>query len=366
MVNPEHRARPRRRRRGERRDRRHRGEAAGSATRWRGEAAERDARRERSSRFDDLAKASPPPAKRPRLLSEIGEVRGSLWRVEHLDIKEHAAAVPGGAGAAAPTPSSSSIPTAPRGNRDGQILAPEAAPAHGGAGGTALSSAPAAPPTTYGVFLVRETSLPAPPPLPSTSRQEPPRRDTKAPVCFAAAVPPPQAAPPTKRKTIPAAQPPPARANHAGAPMIPLPPPQPEGESTRAKSLKRRFAGLITKCQKVLDDRFLKDLKSGRAPPPEPEVVVAVDEEARRRSAELNAERERAREELRAAEEVAQLAGLFVQYARAEQLRALGIDEAMELVVSPERPRDAHGAPVLSPAHPCCPVEKLGYFLKVF
>jgi hypothetical protein len=53
-----------------------------------------------------------------------------------------------------------------------------------------------------------------------------------------------------------------------------------------------------------------------------------------------------------------------VQIAHPQHLRELGIDDAMERVVSPERPRDKDGKPIVSPEHPCCPLEKLGLFLK--
>jgi hypothetical protein len=99
---------------------------------------------------------------------------------------------------------------------------------------------------------------------------------------------------------------------------------------------------------------------SGQVPPPEPPEPAVVDEETLRRIAE----RKRFRETLAQEEMKARRAALFVQMARPEHLRALGIDRAMERVVSPERPRDENGAPVLSPKHPCSPLEKLGYFLK--
>jgi len=144
-------------------------------------------------------------------------------------------------------------------------------------------------------------------------------------------------------------------------PTIRAPRQQPDADPDELRRAKvERFAGLIAKKQQETDERYRKLLRSGQAPPPEPPEPAVVDEETLRRIAEWK----RFRETLAQEEMKARRAALFVQMARPEHLRALGIDRAMERVVSPERPRDENGAPVLSPKHPCSPLEKLGYFLK--
>ena len=148
-------------------------------------------------------------------------------------------------------------------------------------------------------------------------------------------------------------------------PTIRAPRQQPDADPDELRRAKvERFAGLIAKKQQETDERYRKLLRSGQAPPPDPpeppKPTVVDDEETLCRIAA----RERFREALAQEERKARRAALFVQMARPEHLRALGIDRAMERVVSPERPRDENGAPVLSPKHPCSPLEKLGYFLK--
>ena len=142
-------------------------------------------------------------------------------------------------------------------------------------------------------------------------------------------------------------------------PTIRAPRQQPDADPDELRRAKvERFAGLIAKKQQETDERYRKLLRSGQAPPPDPpeppKPAVIVDEETLRRIAA----RERFREALAQEERKSRRAALFVQMARPEHLRELGIDQAME------RPRDENGAPVLAPEHPCCPLEKLGYFLK--
>ncbi|KAL6888120.1 hypothetical protein ACP4OV_009146 [Aristida adscensionis] len=324
----------------------------------------------RHARLHDAPAVSPPsprPTKRPRLRSVIGDVRGQLRRADHAgedafddDDDDDDEATPAGSTGAVSTPSFTPSPH----HADFDDATPLAV-----AGDTTPSFPP--PPRAFPLFLAPTPPLQAPPA--SHHRQDtaataapvfpPPTEMAAAAFSIFLASTPPVPAPPAfqhQSTTTTTAAPPPPKKRKAAIP--PPPPPQEAQRSDRVELLKHQFAGLIAKSQKLVDDRYLEDLRNGRAPSPEPEVAAAVEQEALRR----NAERERSRQELREVEEVAAIAGLFVQYARPEQLRALGIDQAMERVVSPERRRGEDGAPLLPPqGPPRCPVEKIGFFLRV-
>lgn len=349
VTPPEHRARTRRwGRDGEKRRGRHR-----RRNRHTGEdAAAREARWERASAGvtggDDAEKvvvpepeSSPPPEKKLRnwLPSQIGEVFGSLCRVESIDhiIEDHEDEVP-----------------APDGNLDkgkGVVLAPDEpvtpAPAQGGGLAPSSSRSEAAASTVSGVFLAQITVQHQSPPS-SSSHQVPAPRDKYKPLHFT---------------PVPAHHPPPASSSRAIAtqpPQFPpIPPPQPaDDDLERQERLKKRFSGLIAKSEKEIDNLYRENLKRGRAP--------VVDEETLRRLEAVDAERKRFRRLIRLTEmKVKRDGGLFMHNAPREHVRALGIDAAMERVVSPERPRGGDGKPIVLPEHPCSPVEKLGLFLKL-
>lgn len=379
---PAGRARPARHscghRREERRGRRHHHRSyweegsTSSTSRRRHEEADRDSRwrERRHAGLEDSAEvpaSSPSPTKKPRLRSEVGLVRGCSWRFDDdpFNPQEHnAAPVPSEDGVAvAPTPSSSAPALAD--NCDGVIFAPdEAATTKGSAGTASTSITTAAPPeTTTALLFACRLSVPTTPPPPWSTQAAPQA------LIFTgtAAAPPPLPActpcrpsPKRMKMAIPSASRP-AYAVNPSIPAFPIvaPPQQQEDPDKLRRAKVQMFAGLIAKKQQETTERYGNLLRTGKAPPEPPKP--AVDEDALR----LAAARKRFREALAQEERKARGAALFVQMARPGHLRALGIDKAMERVVSPERPRDENGAPVVSPEHPCSPLEKLGYFLKV-
>nr|XP_034583948.1 translation initiation factor IF-2-like [Setaria viridis] len=294
-----------------------------------------------------------------------------LWRFDDPfnPEEDNAAGVPAEEGVAvAPTPSSSALAPAEANNCDGAVFAPEAAPAKGGGTSTASSSTSTAAPsaTTIGLCFACRLSVPAPPPAMST--QAAPQAlvftgTSAAPPSMPASTPC-RPSPKRMKMTMPSASRPAYAANPA-IPAFPILAPPQQQEDADPDELRRakvqRFAGLIAKKQQETAEHYRNLLRSGKAPPEPPKPKPAVDEEALR----CAVARKRFLEALAQEEMKARGAALFVQMARPEHLRALGIDKAMERVVSPERPRDENGAPVVSPEHPCSLLEKLGYFLKV-
>jgi hypothetical protein len=168
---------------------------------------------------------------------------------------------------------------------------------------------------------------------------------------------------PEKMKMMPTTHhPPPVSATRTAAPLPLIPPSQPaEDAFERQERLKKRFAGIITKSANDLVDHYRENLKRKRA---EREAQAAANQKMLLELAAIAADRNRFRAWLLSNEEKARRDALFVQIAHPQHLRELGIDDTMERVMSPERPRGKDGKPIVSSEHPCCPLEKLGLFLK--
>lgn len=345
MVTPEHRAQqgPTKRRRCEGMLGREAPSAPRRHSETAGEVRERACRSDVKVEVFASAKMSSSVSERPRLRSEIGEVRGSLKRITELSARE--AAVQGGAGAA--PSSSSSSQAAPRGT-DGLFLVREVAvQGDAGAAPSSPSSSPssqAAPRGTNALFLAREAAVQGVTGAgPSSSISQITPCGTNR-LLLRATEPRPESASTAaskRRKTA-------ASEKHNPEPDV----------LVRASYLKIRFAHLIAKSQETLSLRHPEDLKSRPA--------TDADADAEEGSRGRDAEREMARAALQEVERNARHTGLSVETIHPADLMALGIT-AMEHIVSREHHRDRDGVlRIASAVHrrPRSPVEKLGLFVK--
>jgi hypothetical protein len=282
---------------------------------------------------------------RPRLRSQIGEVRGSLYRISLAEYLAREAAVGGGAGAGAEP---SSPPTSKAASQVFCVtVVRDSAAVHGGAGKGSSSWSPKAPPHgTERPHLAAAEHRPEASAAPPASR---------------------------RRKTIvPSAQPPMITQADLILKKLQDVPERRAAEPdvlVRARYLKTRYAGIIAKSEETLSIRHRQDLErlpaadidqGSRGMETEYEKALRQEEE---RNARVGALRKMAREELQEVEKNGRHTGLSIETIHPVHLIELGIS-AVEHVQSPEGSQDGALPSVPKSRRRRSPLEELGLFVK--